>query len=224
MLYKLSTYNYTHEGNDVTVFNVFSNAVVILSIEEYHKMLHFKDFNIKDNDIQEWIKLGFIVEDNVDETQIINYNRIKFSFSSPSNYRILTTSECNARCFYCYEEFSEVQAMDIDTAKSISEFIIENSKDKKTVSISWFGGEPLLNPDVITLITKNIIKGLKSYDVKISFDITTNGSLFTDKMIALAKTKWNIKHIQISLDGMKKHMNYENSILILKIHLKRRFL
>jgi uncharacterized protein len=205
MLYKLSKYNYSHEGDNVAIFNTFSGAVAILSSQEYHKMSDFKNYDIKDSDIKEWVRLGFIVEENVDETKIINYHRFENTFSSPTNYRILTTSECNARCFYCYEDFSEIKIMDNKTANIISEFIIKNSKDKDSISISWFGGEPLMNPNVITTITENVVNGLKPYNVNTKFDLTTNGSLFTDETIHLAKTKWNIRNVQISLDGMKEN-------------------
>ena len=219
MQYKLSKYNYTLKEDNVTIFNTFSGAVAILSSQEHEKMLDFKNYNTMDYDVQEWIKLGFIIEDSTDETLIINYNRIKNTFSNQgAAYKILTTSKCNANCFYCYENFSERKFMDKVTANNVSDFIIKNSKDKKSIQLGWFGGEPLMNPEVITIITKNIVEELRPNYVNINSNIITNGSLFSDEIINLSKTIWNIKNVQISLDGMKKthelrkkYMNFENS-------------
>ena len=59
------------------------------------------------------------------------------------NYTILTTTNCNARCFYCYESNLPHINMEETTAKRLVEYMIEN-KESNTLRRHWFGGEPLV--------------------------------------------------------------------------------
>ena len=113
------------------------------------------------------------------------------------SYTIFTTMDCNARCFYCYEMGRPRTPMSEETAREVVEFIDKNVSSKRKVKLSWFGGEPLYNQNVINIITD----GLRKKDIEFKSHIITNGYLFDDKVVANAKEKWNIKRVQISLDG-----------------------
>lgn len=220
MKYKLSRYNiYKAKDGKAIVFNTFSGALVLLDDSEYTKLLNFEDTNIEEAIIEEWIRLGLIIEASINETELVNYCRFRDTFTkNTAVYRILTTTCCNARCFYCYEENYERSTMNMDTAKAVSRFIVNNSKNKQSITLNWFGGEPLLNPKVITAISHDVMEGLKESKTKIHSSLITNASLFSDDLIEIAKTQWKISNVQVTMDGMKEeherrknYTNYPNS-------------
>ena len=119
-----------------------------------------------------------------------------------TSYKILTTTDCNARCSYCYELGMKRENMSLETAAALVEYIKKKSGGKK-VTLSWFGGEPLLNAEVIDHICTEINRsGIEYSSVMIS-----NGYLFTPEMVGRAVNKWNLKNIQITLDGTGDNYN-----------------
>lgn len=117
------------------------------------------------------------------------------------NYTILTTGDCNARCYYCYQKNIDKTYMSIGTANNVSNFIINNSKND--VKLNWFGGEPLLNDKAIDIITNN----LKENNINYVSNIITNGYLFNEENINKYKDLWHLNNIQITLDGTKQIYN-----------------
>ncbi len=216
MKYKLSQYNiYKAKDDKAIVFNTLSGAMVLLDNLEYNDLLHINGSETENAIIKKWLQLGLVIEESFDETELLNYCRFRDAFTkSDAIYRILTTTSCNARCFYCYEENYERKTMDIETAKAVSRFIVNNSRSLRSITLNWFGGEPLLNPKVITLITNDVTEGLKGSKTKINASLITNASLFSDDLIEIAKKQWHITNVQITFDGLKeeheKRKNYIN--------------
>lgn len=71
------------------------------------------------------------------------------------------------------------------------------------VDITWFGGEPLLNTEIIGYICKE----LSDSGIKFSSSVISNGLLFHKGLIHMAKDEWKLKHVQISLDGTEEEYN-----------------
>lgn len=134
-----------------------------------------------------------------------------------NSYVIYTTMDCNARCFYCYEKGRAAVKMSDSMANDVAKFIadryksskIEN-KEKQGVRLSWFGGEPLYNTSVIEIITSK----LREENVPFRSTIISNGSLITPEIVSKFKNEWNIKNIQITIDGTSdvynKAKNYKD--------------
>ena len=203
MSYKLSKYNCIIKGEKVAICNTFSGSIAVLEQSEYTKLQQITNESTTDKEIQDWLNQGFVVETDKDELSIVNYCRYRDSFlRNKPIYRILTTSACNARCFYCYEKGRPIQTMNQETAIQVANFIIKRTKGNTKITLNWFGGEPLLNPDAITLITKKIATSTK---IKFSSSIITNASLFTKELINLARDIWNLTSIQITLDGLAEN-------------------
>jgi radical SAM protein with 4Fe4S-binding SPASM domain len=119
-----------------------------------------------------------------------------------TSYTIMTTTDCNARCFYCYELGRPRVPMGEDTAIKTADYIISHCKGEK-VSIHWFGGEPLYNKSVISLICQR----LKEVGIGYTSTMTSNGYLFNDDTIKEAKDEWRLKKVQITLDGTEQTYN-----------------
>lgn len=104
---------------------------------------------------------------------------------------------CNLRCMYCYANggtyHSENQLMDKKTVDQAIKKIY--SKFDHILGIQLFGGEPLLNLDMMEYICSKF----SEYDPEVEFGIVTNGTLINEQFIQIAK-KYNI-HTTISYDG-----------------------
>ena len=140
--------------------------------------------------------------------QIVNINKLYNNNDFLNNFVILTTTDCNARCFYCYEHGSKRINMTKPTANDIAKFIIKKSK-RHPITIKWFGGEPLYNSEVIDIICDN----LRSAGIKFSSHMTTNAYLLSEKTAIRAKKRWNMKRVQITLDGTEFVYNKTKSFI-----------
>lgn len=121
---------------------------------------------------------------------------------------ILTTTGCNANCFYCYEGKlinENISVMNFETADKIINFIQTYQKNRTTsINIRWFGGEPLLNKKIISYICN------KLFLLKINFtsSMISNGLLFNENVIKeMHDNHWNLNNIQITLDGTEEIHN-----------------
>ena len=142
---------------------------------------------------EELIKKRFLVPEGLDENALAETVRqvvsaVRARGAHITGYTILTTTDCNARCFYCYEAGVRKLSMSLETAKKTAEHIIASCGNEK-VSINWFGGEPLLGKEVITLVCDV----LNQAGVAFRSRITSNGYLFDRETAAEAAEKWRWK-------------------------------
>lgn len=119
------------------------------------------------------------------------------------------TEQCNFRCKYCIynEEFEGdrnfgFETMSIKTAKKAIDYVLEHSNDK--VSITFYGGEPLLNYEVIKASIQYALENKK--DKSISFSITSNVSVLTKEMADFFASVPNFSFL-VSLDGPEEVQN-----------------
>lgn len=153
----------------------------------------------------------FIVPEEFDEDRVIEeYVKCNTKFidcnylNNLKSYTILTTTKCNARCFYCYQHHDTTkQDMTEETAGKVAKYIIETSKYTPSIFIGWFGGEPLYNPDVMDIITSRV----RSAGKTIRSSMISNGYLLTEDMIKRCRYDWGIDNIQITLDGTEEVYN-----------------
>lgn len=111
---------------------------------------------------------------------------------------ILPTEKCNFRCTYCYEDFA-IGRMKAPTIEGIKN-LVSARKDLQELSLSWFGGEPLLALGVIREISAHCIS--LSRELGFAFDggLTTNGYLLKPDVLE-ELVSLNQNFFQITLDG-----------------------
>lgn len=114
-------------------------------------------------------------------------------------YTILPTLGCNARCVYCVEEGMKPVGMTSDTVEDALRFILNDCGGKK-ITLSWYGGEPLLRQDVIDRISG----GVREAGVEYKGIMVTNGSLITPETIEKMTDLWRLDRVQISMDGAER--------------------
>jgi uncharacterized protein len=105
-------------------------------------------------------------------------------FSSYSKFlkcTLILTDKCNLACSYCYAQ-KKNSTMLLETAQKIVDFVFSNSRKDETIQFGFFGGEPLLEFDLIKGITK-LIRGHSSFrPYQTSISIATNGTIFSEEI------------------------------------------
>lgn len=119
---------------------------------------------------------------------------------------LLPTEQCNFRCTYCYEDF-EIGRMKSETIQAIKRLIWRRADGLTSLSISWFGGEPLLAQAVVEEISGHIVEISKANpSLNYDADMTTNGYLL-NRRVAGRLAELGITLFQVSLDGPEEHHN-----------------
>ncbi|TYQ15068.1 UNVERIFIED_CONTAM: uncharacterized protein Cloal_1474 [Acetivibrio alkalicellulosi] len=201
------------------IFDVNTNAIIKVEKKEYNLLEDLLNKNtLLNND--------FIYEEYKENAKIISLKEkgylsskktkeiihpisdiLEYYLSSKIKMIILqVTQQCNLRCEYCAYSGSYINRkhknvrMSFETAKKGIDFLIDNSKDIDEVNVGFYGGEPLLEFELVKkaiLYAEEVAEGKK-----ITFSFTTNGTLFTKEVI-----EFLMKHdvsITISLDGPKE--------------------
>ncbi len=114
--------------------------------------------------------------------------------------------DCNLKCKYCFASEGTYNTardyMSVDVAKAAIDFLIENSGTRKSLEVDFFGGEPLLNLDVVKACVEYARKREKECDKEFSFTMTTN-CLLLDEDIANYLNE-EMDNVVLSIDGRRE--------------------
>lgn len=114
--------------------------------------------------------------------------------------------DCNLRCKYCFADTGEFHGhrsiMSAEVGKKAIDFVIANSGARKNIEIDYFGGEPLMNFEVVKEITEYAKTEGEKHGKNFRFTITTNGILLDDKVKEYINE--NMSNVVLSLDGTKE--------------------
>lgn len=138
--------------------------------------------------------------------------------------------DCNLRCEYCFagkgKYKGKAEYMSFDVAKAAIDFLIKNSGNRKILETDFFGGEPLMNLDVVKKTVEYAKEQAKKAGKTFLFTLTTNGVLLTEET-----AKWlndEMENVVLSLDGRKevhdsvrKTVNGKGSYEVIIENLKR---
>ena len=119
-----------------------------------------------------------------------------------------TTEACNLACDYCFvPKKKNPKSMDNKTGEAMVDFLIKNSGAEKRISIAFFGGEPLLNFDLIKHVVSYGREKAKEAGKVMNFSATTNGTLFALKPEILDYWEKNKLGVLLSVDGCEQTHN-----------------
>ena len=185
----------------VLLYHTLTGELLLLSYDEDDRSL--TDGTLR----EELIKKRFIVPRDYDEYSLCLQIRRLAGLLTPkkkgiTNFTVFTTTDCNARCRYCYELGRPRVPMSDRTARDAAEYISRVSEGER-VTLSWFGGEPLLNKRAIDIITSE----LRQRGVPFRSTIVSNGYLFDADTVKTAVSEWELKRAQITLDGTEEKYN-----------------
>lgn len=134
------------------------------------------------------------------KTSIYSDNAIAEALSPRNlNLILLPTEKCNFRCTYCYEDFA-VGRMQSNVINGVKKLIANRVPNLDRLSISWFGGEPLLAKNIVLDIGEYAHSLCAANNVAFNAGLTTNGYLLTPDLLQYLV---GIQHVnyQITLDG-----------------------
>jgi len=114
--------------------------------------------------------------------------------------------DCNLRCKYCFASTGNFggqrNMMSLEVGKKAIDFLISESGNRKNLEIDFFGGEPMMNFDVVKGIIEYARQKEKEHNKNFRFTLTTNGLLLNDENIKYINE--NMQNIELSIDGRKE--------------------
>ena len=113
---------------------------------------------------------------------------------------------CNLNCSYCFASqgkyHGERALMSLEVGKRAIDFLIENSGTRHNLEVDFFGGEPLMNWEVVKQIVAYARSVEKQHNKNFRFTLTTNGMLINDEVIEFANRE--MSNVVLSLDGRRE--------------------
>ena len=131
----------------------------------------------------------------------------KVAITSPIKAMCLNIAhDCNLRCAYCFASTGDFgkgrKLMSYETGKKALDFLIEQSKGRVNLEVDFFGGEPLMNFNVVKKLVEYGRSREKEAKKNFRFTITTNGLLLDDDKIDFINKEMN--NVVLSIDGRKE--------------------
>ncbi|MBR4950675.1 MAG: thioether cross-link-forming SCIFF peptide maturase [Clostridia bacterium] len=113
---------------------------------------------------------------------------------------------CNLNCEYCFASqgkyHGERAVMSFEVGKRALDFLVENSGTRRNLEVDFFGGEPLMNFEVVKQLVEYARSIEKEKNKNFRFTLTTNGLLIDDDVIDFANRE--MSNVVLSLDGRKE--------------------
>jgi uncharacterized protein len=193
------------------VYDRHTNSLVMLTEDEYRELSQVEKGELpaaQSPVIRKYQESGMFKPNVVEKIEHPGTNVIEQHLKTRMKQLILqVTQQCNLRCEYCVysgiydrNRTHSNQRMTFETAKKAIDFFLERSWELTEINISFYGGEPLLEFDLI----KQCVEYTKSQTEgkRIRFNITTNGTLLSDSTVDYLVE--NNFYLSISLDGSQE--------------------
>ena len=202
--WRISRYNLTAKlpgTNQTVIANLYQGTCGVFADLELELMQDLTDLDAQNPLVERWSNRGLIVR--FDERAALDtMGRGACLESSAIRVTICPTIGCNFDCPYCFETHKpgKMSPQVQDDTVALAERMLDASK-ANSFSVTWFGGEPLLAPDVIETLSERLIRICEERGVKYSASIVTNGYLLTEKTVQMLG-RMKVTHAQVTLDGL----------------------
>ncbi len=216
--YKLNGYNIVLDTCSGSVHVVDEIAYDIISMykeksaDEIVKYIldTYKDEEISENDVLECIEDVKSLENAGKLYTPDTYEGMAFDFKNRNTVIkalcLHVAHTCNLNCEYCFASqgkyHGERALMSFEVGKRSLDFLIENSGTRRNLEVDFFGGEPLMNWDVVKELVSYARVQEKIHNKNFRFTLTTNGILVDDDVIDFCNKE--MSNIVLSLDGRKE--------------------
>ena len=219
-------HQYKNNGYDI-VLDVNSGAIHVVDDVTYDVIeMYAARENTADTSAEEIVtalsgKYGKEeVEEAIDEVQTLIKNEELFTKDTYENYMmdfkkrptvvkalcLHIAHDCNLACRYCFAEEGEYHGrralMSFDTGKKALDFLIANSGNRRNLEVDFFGGEPLMNWQVVKDLVAYGREQEKIHNKNFRFTLTTNGVLLNDEIMEFANKEMG--NVVLSIDGRKE--------------------
>ena len=213
-------HQYKNNGYDI-VLDVNSGAIHVVDDVTYDVIGMFEEHSageiiaaLKDRypeaEIKEAIEEVQTLKDNGDLFTEDSYETYITDFKKrPTVVKALClhiAHDCNLACQYCFAEEGEYHGrralMSYETGKQALDFLVANSANRRNLEVDFFGGEPLMNFDVVKQLVAYGRELEKTQDKHFRFTLTTNGVLLNDDIMEFANKEMD--NVVLSIDGRKE--------------------
>lgn len=240
-LFKSNPYNVlipVDERGEFLIYNTLTGGIEILSLEEgkllseLFNLQEFQEEDFHENPLllEYLVEREYIIDSQKNIVDIFEKNNQENQFKNAGTIHLTigTTISCNMGCSYCFEFVKPNHTLKDDKVKKqtvnyIEEIILKSDKKIHTLSVTWYGGEPLLNVRAIDDMSVGLIELTQKYKLKYDAKIITNGIYLTEINVKkLIDNKVGL--IQVTIDGARdvhdrkrplKQKNAENYYRIL---------
>ena len=150
-------------------------------------------------------KSGILVADDIDESVLYDSVHYNYVHDNKLTLFILPTGECNFNCTYCFESKKPFfrGAMTLDAQDAILKFVQRQIPNHKAVHVYWFGGEPLLEHQVVKRLSDKFIKICNARFLPYYAEIITNGYLLDIEMFDMLYNS-KVYNYMVTVDGFKE--------------------
>ncbi|MCD7921828.1 MAG: thioether cross-link-forming SCIFF peptide maturase [Clostridiales bacterium] len=154
-------------------------------------------------EIQELVREGQLFTEDEYESYIMDFQK------RPTVVKALClhiAHDCNLSCRYCFAQEGEYhgdrELMSFEVGRQALDFLIENSGRRRNLEVDFFGGEPLMNWQVVKDLVAYGREQEKLHDKNFRFTLTTNGVLLNDEIMEFANRE--MSNVVLSIDGRKE--------------------
>ena len=211
--YKNNGYNIVLDVNSGSV-HVVDDVVydVIPLFEEKRKEEIYDDLKDRYNeeeikeaieDVEELKKEEMLFTEDVYKDYVLDFKKRKTVVKALCLH---IAHDCNLACKYCFAEEGEYHGrralMSFEVGKKALDFLIENSGNRRNLEVDFFGGEPLMNWEVVKQLVEYGRSKEKEHNKNFRFTLTTNGVLLKDEIMEFQNKEKSKEHL--SLDGRKE--------------------
>ena len=156
------------------------------------------------DEVNELITSGMLFTDDEYKDHVIDFTKRKTVVKALCLH---VSHDCNLACKYCFAEEGKYhqgkrELMSFEVGKRALDFLVENSGNRHNLEVDFFGGEPLMNFDVVKQLVKYGRSIEDKYDKKFRFTLTTNGVLLNDEILEFANKEMG--NLVLSIDGRKE--------------------
>ena len=170
----------------------------------------YKEENLSENDVLECLDDIKSLEDAGKLYTPDTYEGMAFDFKNRNTVIkalcLHVAHTCNLNCEYCFASqgkyHGERALMSFEVGKRALDFLIENSGTRRNLEVDFFGGEPLMNWDVVKELVAYARVQEKIHNKNFRFTLTTNGILINDDVIDFCNKE--MSNVVLSLDGRKE--------------------
>lgn len=208
---KPSRFNLVVNDRDgVLLFNTLSQALLWIDGKKADRVLQTLEdpskTNLSKTEIDKLKRGMFLLDDDIDELEFLRFRFNTYRYSdSFLRYTIVLTHSCNFDCVYCYQKMlhiSQLATISEEVKRNLLldiERKVENHRPK-LLSVTFYGGEPLLLWETIASLSSNLKKLCEKYRIKYEPFVVTNGYLLTEEVIS-ALQRAGVRAFDITLDG-----------------------
>ena len=166
---------------------------------------HYDESDLKEalNEVLELKEAGLLYTEDIYENYIADFKNRETVVKALCLH---IAHDCNLACKYCFAQEGEYHGrralMSLETGKKALDFLVANSGNRVNLEVDFFGGEPLMNWEVVKELV-NYGRSLEEpHHKKFRFTLTTNGLLLDDEVMEFVNRE--MANVVLSIDGRKE--------------------